>query len=133
MAVRGALIGLALTGSLTTAGCSRSPPALVPVHGRITFAGAPVARGVIVFTPDAERGTYGPSASGEIGPDGQYTLTSNQSSGATPGWHRVTIAALDVGFGVRLPERFRDPALSRLRAEIRAGRDNLVDFKLEGP
>ena len=133
MSFRRALIGMALAGPLVVAGCSSRPPPLAPVQGRVTFAGSPLTRGVIVFTPDSDRGSYGPCASGEIGPDGRYSLATDQSAGATPGWHRVTIAALDTGFGVRLPERFRDPNLSRLRAEIRAGQSNVVDFRLEGP
>lgn len=132
MSARLALLALLVSVALP-AGCTRPPPPLAPVYGRVTFAGAPVAHGVIVFSPDADSGCYGPCASAEIGGDGRYTLATNGSPGATPGWHRVTVAALTTSVGPRLPDRFRDPNLSRLRAQVVAGRDNPLDFQLEGP
>src|SRR5262245_30116436 len=133
MSVRPALYGLLLAGIPLTVGCESKPPALVPVAGRVTFAGATVVRGVIVFSPDADGGTHGSCATGEIGPDGRYALTTNGLPGAVPGWHRVTVAGLDSTSGPRLPDRFRDPNLSKLRVEVVAGRENTLDFKLEGP
>jgi hypothetical protein len=132
MPARLALIAL-LAAAAIPAGCTSRPPELAPVSGRVTFAGAPVAGSVIVFSPDVESGCYGPCASAETGPDGRYTLATNGQSGATPGWHRVTIATLVAHSGRRLPDRFRDPNLSRLRAEVRPGRDNPLDFQLEEP
>jgi hypothetical protein len=106
---------------------------LAPVSGRVTYAGSAVVRGVIVFSPDAESGNYGACAMGEIGADGRYSLNTDGAPGAAPGWHRVSVARLDSTYGPRLPERFRDPNLSKLRVEVVAGRDNALDFKLEGP
>jgi hypothetical protein len=131
MAVRNALWISIVVVSL--AGCDGKPIALAPVTGSVTFAGSVVVRGVIVFTPEADSGTHGGCAMGEIGTDGRYTLSTDGAAGAAPGWHRVTIAGLDSGYGPRLPERFRDPNLSKLRVEVVAGRENTLDFKLEGP
>jgi hypothetical protein len=132
MSVRPALYGLLMGSLLSAAGCESKPPALVPVAGRVTYAGAVVVRGVIVFAPDSEGGNYGACATGEIGSDGRYTLSTEGAPGAIPGWHRVTIAGLDSGYGPRLPDRFRDPNLSKLRVEVVAGRENALDFKLDG-
>jgi hypothetical protein len=133
MSVRPALYGFLLAGILVTAGCESKPPTLAPVAGRVTYAGAAVVRGVIVFSPDADGGNHGACATGEIGSDGRYTLTTDGLPGAIPGWHRVTVAGLDSAYGPRLPDRFRDPNLSKLRVEVVAGRENALDFKLEGP
>jgi hypothetical protein len=131
MTVRAATFGLLFAGAMTVAGCESKPATVAPVSGRVTYAGSPV-RGVIVFCPDADSGTYGSCATGEIGANGSYTLMTDGTVGATPGWHRVTVASLD-GAGSRLPDRFRDPLLSKLRVEVVAGRENVLDFKLEGP
>jgi hypothetical protein len=126
-------IGWTLAIAAAAVGCSAPPPPLAPVTGRVTFAGAPITCGIIVFSPDADSGCRGACATGEIGPDGRYTLATDNQPGAVPGWHRVTVASLSAGYGPRLPDRFRDPARSRLRVEVRAGQANQIDFKLEGP
>jgi hypothetical protein len=131
MAVRDALLGLLLAATL--AGCEGKPVALVAVNGRVTYAGSAVVGGVIVFTPEEESGTHGGCSIGDIASDGRYTLSTDGAPGVAPGWHRVTIAGLDSGYGPRLPERFRDPNLSKLRVEVVTGHDNTLDFKLEGP
>lgn len=133
MIVRATIYGVLCAGALTVAGCESKPATMAPVSGRVTFAGSPVVHGVIVFCPDADSGTYGSCAIAEIGANGMYKLTTDGTVGATPGWHRVTVAALDGGAGPRLPDRFRDPVQSKLRVEVVAGRENVLDFKLEGP
>jgi hypothetical protein len=126
MTARTCLTGLLLAASLGTAGCDpATPPALAPVSGLVTYRGVPLPGGLIVFTPDAESGCHGPSAQGAIGPDGRYTLTTDAAPGAPPGKHRVTVA------GRGFPDRFRDPQLSGLLAEVAVGRDNVLDFRLE--
>jgi len=129
MAVRGCLTGLALLGALATPGCGeRAPTPLAAVHGRITFRSTPLPGGLVVFTPDDEAGCHGTCAQGVIGYDGRYTLATDGAAGATPGKHRVTVAGPD---GWRLPDRLLDPQLSELRAEVVAGRENVLDFKIE--
>lgn len=124
-----------------TAGCDGGP-ALAPVHGKVTFRGAPLTRGTIVFTPDAHRGGHGPLASADIQPDGGYTLATGSTPGATVGWHRVTIMAVEAApantpgqrFHVPrslIPEKYRDPELSGLNCEVKPGKDNGINFNLE--
>ena len=123
----------ALLVALALAGCDAKPPPLAPAHGRVALFDAPLRSGVVVFTPDAERGTYGAHAVGTIGPDGQYALMTDGAPGAAPGWHRVTVACLDAPGGGRVPDRYQDPQLSDLRAEVRAGKDNEFNFRLQAP
>jgi hypothetical protein len=133
MTLRTSIYGLVLLVPLGLAGCDSKPPPLVAVHGRVTLFDASLRSGTVVFTPDAERGTYGPHAVGTIGPDGQYALLTDGSPGVTPGWHRVTVACLQPPVGSRIPERYQDPQLSGLRAEVRVGVDNVFDWRLEAP
>src|SRR5438067_936152 len=56
-------------------GCSRpAPPGPATVRGAVTFQGRPLPGGVVVFTPDKDRGTPGKPVRGEIGPDGTFKL-----------------------------------------------------------
>src|SRR5439155_8385618 len=87
MTFRTPLYGLVLMSPLGLAGCDSKPPPLVAAHGRVTLYDVPLRNGMVVFTPDAERGTYGPNAVGTIGPDGQYALMTDGSPGVTPGLH----------------------------------------------
>jgi hypothetical protein len=127
---------------LLTGGCGSGSKTLTPVHGKVTYRGAPVEAGTIVFTPDTLRGTRGTLAFGAIEPDGSYSLRTEDGSGAAPGWHRVTIVAVQapsqVPPGQRfarpvslLPHKYRDPDLSGLACEVKAGQVNALDFHLE--
>lgn len=58
------LVVLVLTVSLNVTGCSESGPPRVPVSGRVTVDGEPLAWGAILFIP--ERGTAGPKAGVEV-------------------------------------------------------------------
>jgi hypothetical protein len=130
MTVRSCLAGLVLLASLGASGCGdTAPPALAAVHGRVTLRGVPLPGGLVVFTPDDETGSHGGCAQGAIGPDGRYALATGGAPGAAPGKHRVTVAGPD---GWRLPESLLDPQLSGLRAEVVAGKENVLDFRLEG-
>jgi hypothetical protein len=131
MTVRFNLIGLLAAAMLGLAGCgSPKPPALAPVRGLVTYQGAPLPGGLIVFTPDDESGSHGPCALGVIGPDGRYTLSTDGVPGATPGRHRVTVSGPTTS-GWMLPGHLRDPALSGLQAEVQAGQENVFDVPLK--
>jgi hypothetical protein len=115
---------------------------LAPVRGKVSFKGVPLTTGTIVFTPDPLRGTTGPVAHGAIQVDGAFVLHTDGQVGAAAGWHRVTLVALE-GANVDLPdgqfviprsllpERYRDPELSGLVREVKAGQENVFDFDLE--
>lgn len=128
-----------LLPTLCGCGAPASPP--TPVRGHIYYQGAPVPRGVIVFTPDAHRGGSGPLARAEIAADGSYELRSGETAGASAGWYRVTVIALADSAPVLssgpfvvprslVPERYRDPELSGLVCEVKAGQENRLNFNL---
>jgi hypothetical protein len=115
-------------------GCGGGPPRPVaPVSGKVTFNGEPLPTGTLIFMPQAG----GPPATGAIGNDGSYKLTTfSDDDGAVPGTHTVMISALKENgdFSPQtelLPQKFGTEK-SGLTAEIKADENNVVDFKLEG-
>jgi hypothetical protein len=131
MTLRG-WVWLLLVGGL--AGCGPSEPILCPVQGKVWCNGQPLTGGVIVFTPDVDRGNRGPLAHGLIRPDGTYTLTTERQAGAVLGWHRVTVATMPLpGTSISVAERYRQPDLSGLVAEVKITRTGSLDFHLDGP
>src|SRR3712207_4675146 len=78
-----------------TAGCG-GPPAekFVPVAGRVTVSGQPLTTGHVGFIPDESRGTRHPEYSiGDVRPDGQFSLVTNDKSGVRLGWYKVVVWA----------------------------------------
>ena len=122
------------------AGCDAGTPTLVPVSGKVLYRNQPLPRGTIVFVPDADRGNNGPLAQGTIQGGGSYTIQTEGKSGAMPGWYRVTVIAVESTSGFSLnglavprslvPERYRDPQLSDLACEVKAGQENSINFNL---
>jgi hypothetical protein len=138
------LLRCALTALLLalSAGCGHhGAPALAPVAGRVNYRGRPLASGTIVFIPDAVRGASGDLACAAIQPDGTYRIKTGNNPGAAPGWHRVTVVAVQntpVAPGQRpilpfslLPAKYQDPELSGLRCEVLPAKENTINFNLE--
>jgi hypothetical protein len=136
------VLGPGLASLLLLAGCESNSGHPVSVRGKISYQGAVVRKGTIVFSPDARRGASGPIASAEIQADGSYTLSTGGQAGAAPGWYRITITSLATGSSVDssapvqaahpyLPDRYRDPELSGLVRQVRDRADNLLDFNLD--
>jgi hypothetical protein len=124
-----------------SAGCGSGKAHLQLVRGIVYYQERPLARGTIVFTPDASRGHAGPIASSEIKSDGTYSLRTDGKMGAAPGWYRVTVLAVEMPaqaeagdrFAVPhslVPEKYRDPELAELAREVTAGKENRIDFRL---
>ncbi len=91
---------------------------LVPVKGKVTYKGQPVAKGTVTFEPD----DYGRPATGPIPAEGTFTLgTYKPGDGAVPGHHRITITET----GIKSPRdalatRLASPAASGLSADVDA-------------
>src|SRR3954464_3770610 len=80
------------------AGCGGGPsdkPKVAPVSGKVTQKGKPLTTGDVLFTPSGgPDGAAGQVATGQIGPDGTYRLTTfNTGDGAVLGTHKVTVTA----------------------------------------
>ncbi len=124
------LISLTLALALSLVpGCGTVGPATYPVAGNVTFDGAPVKEGDILFVPTD------PSLAPEGGKivDGVYRMVSKAGS------CRVQISALDIGPDTEwisgspiasnfIPHWYNDDTI--LTAEVVARRDNRFDFAL---
>jgi hypothetical protein len=92
--------------------------ALVPVTGKVTYKGQPVAKGRIRFEPDG----YGRPAFGQLKSDGTYMLTTEKDGdGVIAGHHRVTVTDT----GIKSPKdalanKWRSEAASGLTADVDA-------------
>lgn len=114
---------------LGLAGCGERPTApRALVRGVVTFRGTPLPSGLVVFTPDDDYGSGGLCATGRIGSDGRFTLMTDRITGAAAGKYRVTVAG---PVGWPLPDKFLDPHLSGLRAEVISGQENVFEFQLQ--
>jgi len=125
------LCTVGLTVVILFCGCSQDPK-LFPVSGTITFDGAPVADGDILFVP------VDPALGPEPGTikDGKYTLKARE------GQKRVEIRASKIlpggakGAGGEpvpeefLPRKYNDN--STLSAEVKSSGENKADFALTG-
>jgi hypothetical protein len=133
---RRALIGV--IGAVFMAGCGHKfntapPPKVYPVKGKVLLAsGEPVSGGIITFNPKT---TLGAEASGEIGKDGSFQLTTFvKNDGALPGSYTVSInpyfkdGRQSAVPATRIPPKFGAPETSNLTVEVEA-KDN--DLKIE--
>ncbi len=106
------------------------------VSGVVTLDGQPLPRGMVQFVPVNDM----PTATGEIGPDGRYQLTTPDQSGAFVGKHRVRVEARaeqkdekDTFPASLIPERYTSEETSQLEFEVVAGKNNVIDIKLVSP
>jgi hypothetical protein len=125
-----ALVGLLL--AVCAAGCSRHPAKL---SGAVTLDGAPLPTGVISLSPARS----GPSAYGEITPDGRFELKTGSEKGLEPGEYVVTVAANAPGSSEPDPEtgapppirplitphKYADVSTSPLRITVKPGSQKL--------
>jgi hypothetical protein len=127
---------------LLLAGCGASTPPLAPVTGTVSYRGQPLPTGMIVFTPDTDKGSSGPISHAPIQPDGSFSLFTGDSSGAVAGWHRITVVAVsDVEADPSgqqypvpvslIPERYRSADMSGLTREVRLGEKNVIHLNLD--
>ncbi|NBR07239.1 MAG: hypothetical protein EBT92_15940 [Planctomycetes bacterium] len=107
-------------------GCSSGPVVPTSIQGRILFQKQPLRGGTIVFTPDMNRGSVGPMASGEIFADGTYSVLPQPGKDSIyAGWYKVSFASQG------LPSKYSDPNLSGQVKQILSGQINKIDFNLE--
>lgn len=131
-----ALSAACLAGCGTSDGLSRGA-----VQGRVTIGGAPLAKGRILFLPQAP--TSGPTVSAAI-ENGVYELPRHE--GPVAGTNRVQVeAALDLGFAIDdeaafaqrggrpLPPNPVPPDFNRqskLTFEVQSGEDNTFNVTI---
>lgn len=106
---------------LSLAGCSD----LQPVTGKVVYDdGIPVQGGSVTFNSKDK----GLNASGEISPDGTFTLAFNGTKGAPPGQYKVVVVGKDTGYGnpPAVDDVFGDPVNTPLTQEITSGKNDLT-------
>jgi hypothetical protein len=122
----------------------------VPVSGRVTLNGNPVANAHVNFQPIHEKGVNdpGPGSNGQTNANGEFTLTTTTGdTGAVVGKHRVIIS---IGSGksadddsaprhsgqpagVKIPSRYGPKGKDALTFEVPAGGTNSANFPLKSP
>ncbi len=130
--VPSALAGLALGGLLVFFGCARTPPAATArVSGVVTFEGRPLAGGVVVFVPDADRTAGGKMLTATTDASGRFVLADGAAVVA-PGWYKVAIADPPGGeWAYVFPAELRRPDRSGLEREVKVGHDHQFEFVIE--
>lgn len=133
-------IAIAAVLLLAAVGCGPAEKrvATAPVKGKISYKGAPVTTGNVMFIPSGG----GPPATAEIQADGTYSLkTYEPEDGAVPGDHVVTVTAIQLSTGspedpasdpkLLVPTKYSSSKTSGLTASVADG-ENAVDFDLDG-
>lgn len=127
---------------LTATGCGRSSnlPVRAAVTGIVTLDGQPLTTGTVQFIPEATSDGDHPTATGSIGADGRYTLSTDRQAGggdgAMLGWHHVRIVAVKPRAKETdpprslIPTRYNDVKQSRLRFEVKPVDQNQIDLAL---
>jgi len=88
--------GLAGCLALALAGCGGP----VPVEGKVTMNGKPLAGATVVFIPV----NGGPEAGAQTDEEGNFHLTGTKTEGISPGEYRVTVSKKEWPPGVTPPE-----------------------------
>lgn len=87
---------LTTTFCLGTAGCGESYK-VVPVSGKITVDGQPLANASVYFQPTGDKAAGVPASMALTDAQGNYTLTTateKPQEGAVPGSHKVILSAV---------------------------------------
>ena len=128
-----------------TIGCNRQQeiPELVPVTGKVTFAGKPLADAMVVFMPadpaEEEGLTEIVRPTARTDAEGSYELAWSDNSGAPPGKYNVIIMAFkpraetddsEERPASLIPERYGDPKTSGLARDVKEDGDNVINFDL---
>jgi hypothetical protein len=130
------LLGLGCAVCLLVAwlpmGCGKgSPTPPAKVSGVVQFQGRPLWDGLVVFTPDTDRGSFGPMLSATIDRNGQFVLADGEAK-VQPGWYRVAISDAASGSAAStFPTRLRRPDRSGLERQILPGQDHHFEFLIE--
>lgn len=114
-----------IVSALVAAGCGDDRPDRVPVSGQVLIDGQPLTCGFVRVMPVNAR-----PATGTIGPDGRFTLTSfGQQDGCVPGKHPAMVLAVEsVGANAQrwhAPKEYGNVATSGLEVEITGPTDAL--------
>ncbi len=114
-----------IAATILMTGCSEGRVQRVPVSGRVLIDGEPLTQGFIQVVPADER-----AASGEIGPDGRFQLTTyDKNDGCVVGTHKVSVIANESQGPNAMkwfaPKKYADTETSELTLEVSEPRDDV--------
>jgi hypothetical protein len=116
--------------AISTTGCQKSSSA-VPVHGSISLHGQPLASGSVTFFPKTGRPIGAAVSNGEyktqLMPD-EYTVTLDVAPEFPKGFKEGDPLPTQK---VTIPEEYTSRAKSTLKASVKAGQSEPVDFDLK--
>jgi hypothetical protein len=130
--------GAALVSLTGGCGSKTPPPGPATVRGKVTFNGQPVAGGLVVFTPDPQRGGSGKPLHSETADDGGFQLLLDNSPHIPAGWYRVSLAPApaipDPLLALQapvFPAKLSRPDMSGIEREVRVGHNHVFEFAIE--
>jgi len=144
------IVACAILSLLLSNGCKSQGIDTEKVHGTITYKGQPVEGANVMFTP-VDNKSGGSPAVGITDKEGHYvlqTLQGKPGAGTTPGEYIVTVSkseSVPTGEKVTtpegktqevvksrdvLPQKYKSPTASPLRATVKDGQENKFDFDL---
>jgi len=136
---------------MMTIGCGPKRPPTAKVVGKVTYQGAPLATGTIIFEVDGARPATGKIVDGQI----VNVTTFEPNDGVSIGLAKIAIVAREeveetiaetgdpsasrgpsanyMGLGGRLllPPHYGNPSTSNLTVTIEKGKENTVNLDLE--
>jgi hypothetical protein len=120
-----AALALLFVGMVVEAGCSDGLPKRVPVAGKVTIDGQPLAKAMLTFYPPTGRPSYATTDA-----SGGFTLACfDDSDGAQLGTHRVSVTAVEQPNPSTMkwlaPKKYSDPNQSGLQYKIDQAMSNL--------
>lgn len=91
--IRCRLSAIALSACWVVLGCGSDAPVLVPVTGKVTFAGMPLTGGSLILHPDASNAFTADSPTSQLQLDGSVAFKTFPFGDGVPlGKYRVTLA-----------------------------------------
>jgi hypothetical protein len=132
-----ALLTLLSLGAIL--GCGKPEPVgPTKISGIVSFQNRPLAGGLIVFSPDSEKGASGKTLRATINENGEYFISADSQMLKANGWYRVAIADPPGVFTPELgypdfPKALRRPDRSGLQREILLGKEHVFHFQIEVP
>jgi len=127
------LVALVFAGT----GCGKRGPKLHPVKGQVFFLDQPAAGAQVVFQPTGGVNAEANMASGTVGPDGTFTLsTYPYGEGAQAGDYHVLINWMPENARElenpknKLPAKYGDSLNPTLKATVKEGPNDVPAFRL---
>lgn len=126
--------------SLAAAGCGYRPdlPPTAEVSGTVTLDGQPLSGAMILFVPDAQKGTKGASGVAASDEKGHFEVATAGVKGALVGFHKIRVEArakpkneTDTMPPSLIPAKYNNPSTSGLSAEVKKDQKNVVDLALK--